>query len=65
MFLKFFDIYWNRPGIWLQKFAAGVTKLFTPDEIRRYDGTKYGLIPSFKPSLIDLRNLLHKHKICS
>ncbi len=44
MFLKFFDIYWNRPGIWLQKFAAGVTKLLTPDEIRRFDGIIYVII---------------------
>jgi hypothetical protein len=45
MFLKFFDIYWNRPGIWLHKFAAGVTKLLTPDEIRRFDGTEPVLVP--------------------
>jgi len=38
LFLKFFDICLNNPGIWSQKFAAEVTKLWTPDEIRRFDG---------------------------
>ncbi len=27
----------NKPGIWNQKFAAGVTKLLPPDEIGRFD----------------------------
>ncbi len=37
-----FEIFWyllKQTCIWLQKFAAGVTKLLTPDEIRRFDGT--------------------------
>ena len=38
MFLKFFDICWNKHGRWSQKFAVGVTKLLPPDEIRRLDG---------------------------
>jgi hypothetical protein len=32
----------NKPGIWSQKFAAEVTKLWTPDEIRRLDGDDCG-----------------------
>ncbi len=39
LFLNFFDICLNNPGIWSQKFAAEVTKLWTPDEIRRFDGS--------------------------
>jgi hypothetical protein len=39
MFLKFFDNFKNKHGILSQKFAAGVTKLLPPDEIRRFDGT--------------------------
>ncbi len=39
MFLKIFCIWWNKPGRWSQKFAAGVTKLMPPDEIRSFDGT--------------------------
>jgi hypothetical protein len=39
LFLKFFNIWINKPGIWSKKFAAQVTKLLTPDEIRRLDGT--------------------------
>jgi hypothetical protein len=39
MFLKFFDSFKNKHGILSQKFAAGVTKLLPPDEIRRFDGT--------------------------
>jgi hypothetical protein len=32
--------------MWSQKFAAGVTKLLAPDEIRRFDGTvEYLTIP--------------------
>ena len=27
--------------MWKQKFAAGVTKLLPPDEIRRFDGRKF------------------------
>ncbi len=38
MYLKFFDICLNNPGIWSHKFAGEVTKLWTPDEIRRFDG---------------------------
>ena len=38
MFLKFFDNFKNKHGILSQKFAAGVTKLLPPDEIRRFDG---------------------------
>ena len=38
MFLKFFDNFKNKHGILSQKFAAGVTKLLSPDEIRRFDG---------------------------
>jgi hypothetical protein len=41
LFLKFFDIYSNNPGICSQNFAAEVTKLWTPDEIRRFDGMRY------------------------
>ncbi len=40
MFLKFFEIFYNKQGRWSQKFAAGVTKLLPPDEIRRLDGTQ-------------------------
>jgi hypothetical protein len=39
MFLKFFDNFKNKHGILSQIFAAGVTKLLPPDEIRRFDGT--------------------------
>ncbi len=39
LFLKFLNIWINKPGIWSQKFGAEVTKLWTPDEIRRLDGT--------------------------
>jgi hypothetical protein len=39
LFLKFFDNFKNKHGILSQKFAAGVTKLLPPDEIRRFDGT--------------------------
>ncbi len=38
LFLQFFNIWWNKQGRWSQKFAAGVTKLMTPDEIRSFDG---------------------------
>jgi hypothetical protein len=41
LFLKFFDICSNNPGFLFYKFAAGVTKLWTPDEIRRFDGYPY------------------------
>jgi hypothetical protein len=41
MFLKFFYNFKNKHGILSQKFAAGVTKLLPPDEIRRFDGTVY------------------------
>jgi hypothetical protein len=44
MFLKFFDNFKNKHGILSQKFAAGVTKLLPPDEIRRFDGTSLTLI---------------------
>ncbi len=36
--MKFFDILCNFPCRGRQKFAVGVTKLMTPDEIRRFDG---------------------------
>jgi hypothetical protein len=38
LFLKFFDILCNKPSRGRKKFAVGVTKLMTPDEIRRFDG---------------------------
>jgi hypothetical protein len=38
MFLKVFDIYENKHGIWSQKFAAEMTIFWTPDEIGRFDG---------------------------
>jgi hypothetical protein len=39
MFLKFFDNFKNKHGILSQKFADEVTKLWPPEEIRRFDGT--------------------------
>ncbi len=39
--MKFFDILCNKPSMWRQKFAVGVTKLMPPDEIRRFDGTTH------------------------
>ncbi len=39
LFLNFFDILCYRPSRWRQKFAVEVTKLMSPDEIRRFDGT--------------------------
>ncbi len=41
LFLNFFNIWWNKRGRWSQKFAAGVTKLMSPDEIRSFDGSRY------------------------
>jgi hypothetical protein len=38
MFLKFFDICYNKHGRWAQKFASRVTKFWPCDEIRRFDG---------------------------
>jgi hypothetical protein len=38
--LKFVDILCNKHSRGRQKFAAGVTKLMPPDEIRRFDGTR-------------------------
>jgi hypothetical protein len=40
LFLKFFNIFWNKQGSCAQKFAAGVTKLMPPDEIRSFEGSK-------------------------
>jgi hypothetical protein len=39
LFLKFFDILCNKPSMCRQKLAVEVTKLMSPDEIRRFDGT--------------------------
>ncbi len=36
---EFIDIYADTHGIWPQQFAAGVTKLWPPGEIRRFDGS--------------------------
>ncbi len=44
MFLKFFEIFLNKQGRWLQKFAAGVTKFWPCDEIRRFDGIQLAII---------------------
>jgi hypothetical protein len=38
VFLKFFDIFFNKPSMCRQRFAVEVTKLMSPDEIRRVDG---------------------------
>ncbi len=40
MFLKYFDICFNKPDMYWQKFAVWVMKLMPPDEIRRFDGIK-------------------------
>ncbi len=40
--MKFFYNFKNKHGILSQKFAAGVTKLLPPDEIRRFDGVGDG-----------------------
>ncbi len=37
--MKNFNILWNKAARWSQIFAARVTKLMPPDEIRRFDGT--------------------------
>ncbi len=47
MFLKVFDISYNKLNRWRQKFTVGVTKLMPPDEIRSFDGkTLVALVPS-------------------
>ncbi len=46
MFLKIFDIGWNKPVIWSQEFAAEVTKLWPPGEIMWFEGSRLVKLPS-------------------
>ncbi len=45
---EFLNIYKNKYGIRPPQFAAGVIKLWPPDEIRRFDGTHLLLKVKFK-----------------
>ena len=40
LFLKNFDIFWNKLARLSQSFAARLTKFCPPDEIRRFDSTE-------------------------
>ncbi len=60
MFLKFFEIFYNKQGRWLQIFAAGVTKFWPCDEIRRFDGMSFAVVEK----IIDLSFLSFHSKYC-
>ncbi len=55
--MKFFDNFKNKHGILSQKFAAGATKLWPPDEIRRFDGMSLPSLDGFE-SFFNIENPL-------